>query len=56
VEHLVEAAAAGKQVERLVEDEERLGQCVDDRQRKRLRLGEVLKLFDRGCSVRRGAR
>jgi hypothetical protein len=59
VEHFVEAAASGKQVERLVEDQKWLGQRIDDRKRERLRLGEVRKLIDRDApsnGERTGAR
>ena len=44
-ENLVKAAAAGEQTQRVVEDQERFRQGVDDRQRKRLRFGQIVKLL-----------
>jgi hypothetical protein len=44
-EHLVEAPTAGEQMKRLVEDEERFGKSVDDRQREGLRLCTIGKLL-----------
>ena len=40
-EDFVEAAAAGKKLERLVEDQEWLGQRIDDRQCERLGLRQI---------------
>ena len=36
-------------MEGIVENQERLGQCVDDRQGKRLSFGQIAELFH-GCS------
>jgi hypothetical protein len=44
-EDLVEAATAGKQMKRIVENQERLWERVDDRQRKSLRLCTISKFL-----------
>ncbi len=55
-ENFIEAAAAGEQMERVVEHQEGLGQRVDDRQRKPLRLREIVKLGHERYSIRRELR
>jgi hypothetical protein len=44
-EHLIKATAGGKKVQRVVKDQERFRQRIDDRQRKGLRLGTIVKFL-----------
>jgi hypothetical protein len=55
-EYLIEAAAAGKKMKHIIEDEEGFGQRIDDRQRKLLRFGQIVVLIHRFRSIARELR